>query len=155
MSFTEGKPILAFMQNQWFKDAETVKTIFEKYPDMRQNLVSRFLFAGCRSGKVLEANLGRDLCNKIIWEECSKEIGSEASSVFPADLVHMEEIFSKFKTQLKAVVCFGSVAKAGWDKLNVDKNDVHYFYAPHPTNRDILSTQFAIKLLRQEFNKLI
>lgn len=81
--------ILAFLQNQWFKDPEGVKAMFAEHPERRERYIEAFLFMGCLTGRRLKSALGEELCNQIVWEEISPEIGGHASSKFPPDLAHI------------------------------------------------------------------
>lgn len=38
--------IVAFLQNQWFKDPEGVKAMFAQHPERRERYISAFLFMG-------------------------------------------------------------------------------------------------------------
>lgn len=108
--------IVAFMQNQWFKDPAAAKRLYDKYPDHREEFIKRFLFMGCLSGRRLKIAFG-SLCDKIIWEECSPEIGGHASFNPKPDPDHIRRVLEKHKPDL--VMTFGRGAHAGvsplWD----------------------------------------
>src|SRR5580693_5868087 len=83
-----GMAILGFLQNAWFKDPVGAQKIFDRYPERRNELIARFLFAGCLTGRNLRKALGEDLCETIIWEETSPKIGGYSSARFPPEPEH-------------------------------------------------------------------
>jgi hypothetical protein len=103
--------ILAFLQNQWFKDPERVREMYAEHPEHRQRYIASFLFMGCTTGKRLEAAFGEDLCQEIIWEEASLEVAGYSAASFPADPVHIENTLLKFKPSV--VLTFGKIASNG------------------------------------------
>ena len=121
--------VLAVMQNQWFRDPESVRRIMARRPQMRRQLIARFLFAGCRSGRVLKRAFGARI-NEIVWEEASPEIGGKPSDCFRADLAHLRAVLDDVKPDI--VIGFGKIAcdalvgLVPGDKLLI---------APHPTAR--------------------
>lgn len=131
--------ILAILQNQYFKDPEHVKAIFARHPDKRNDLVRRFLFAGCLTGKRLLQAFGESLCQKIVWEEASKEIGGISSSVFKADAEHIAATILEHKPDI--VIVFGKVAQDGLTiavKSMESQAIGRWFqvlHCPHPTAR--------------------
>lgn len=85
----QRRKIVAFLQNQWFRDPERMKRIREDvhWKDKpRWHWNATWLFFGCLTGRRLLEALGEDLCSEIYWEEISPEIGGFAASAFPADL---------------------------------------------------------------------
>lgn len=104
-----NKVILAFLQNLWHKEPERVKEIYARYPSQRNDLIARFLFMGCLTGRRLMDALKPDLTSRIIWEETSREIGNYASSKFEPDLTHIENAIRKFQPDI--ILCFGKVAQ--------------------------------------------
>ncbi len=133
--------ILAFMQNQWFNNPDKVRADLARYsadPErqlkLRRRMIHYALFAGCKSGRVLTKVFG-DLCDDIIWEEASTEIGGHAASSFPADLPHMRKTIQTVEPRI--VIGFGRTA---CDALRVidaelDIAPMEVFYAPHPAAR--------------------
>lgn len=121
--------ILAVMQNQWFHDPEAVKRIVARWPQRRRDLIGRFLFAGCKSGRVLKSVFGERI-NDIVWEEASPEIGGESASCFPADLAHLRATLADVKPDI--VLGFGKIACDALAGL-VDGHDL--VVGPHPTAR--------------------
>jgi hypothetical protein len=121
--------VLAVMQNQWFRDPEAVRRIVERRPQWRRQLIARFLFAGCKSGRVLKAAFGERI-NEIVWEEASREIGGESSACFPADIAHLRATLDEVKPDI--VLGFGKVACDALAGL-VDGHDL--VVGPHPVAR--------------------
>lgn len=103
--------ILCILQNQWFKDPEGIKRIFERWPQKRNYLISTYLFMGCLTGKRLRSAFGEQLCDEIIWEEASPEIGGVSSAKFPADPKHIADAIIKHQPAM--VVALGSIAASG------------------------------------------
>lgn len=136
--------ILAFLQNMWFKDPEVIRAIFAKYPDRRNDLIARFLFMRCLTGKRLKACLGDALCSAIIWEECSPEIGDHSSSAFIADPEHMHNAIRSHNPDL--ILVLGEIAKEAFSAPQLENAnlDIPIFYGPHPAAR-----RGALKGLRQ------
>lgn len=103
--------VLAFLQNQWFRDPGRVKAIYERHPEMRNDLIRRYLFMGCLTGRRLEAAFGEDRCAEIVWEESSPEVGGHASSRFPPDAKHIANAIIQHKPDV--VFAFGKIAADG------------------------------------------
>ncbi len=124
--------ILAFLQNQWFKpiDADSVERVYARYPDRRNELIARYLFMGCLTGRRLMTALRPDLTSRIIWEETSKNIGRHSGAVFPADLEHMKAAVEKFQPDV--VICFGAIACNAISHFYVK---AYVYEAPHPASR--------------------
>lgn len=123
--------IVAFLQNQWFRDPERIKAMFAENPEHRERYISAFLFMGCLTGKRLQSVFGEDLCDAIIWEEISPEIGGYASSRFPADTAHVTRVLEKHTPTV--VLAFGKIAN---DALRSMVVDAAIIYGPHPAARN-------------------
>lgn len=136
--------IVAFLQNQWFKDPEGVKRMFAEHPDRRERYISAFLFMGCLTGKRLQSVFGEDLCDGIVWEEASREVGGKSRSLFAADRQHMMAVIQKHKPTV--ILCFGKIAAEGVKSL---PDDTPVIYGPHPAARN-----GAIKGLQQMRDEL-
>ncbi len=119
--------ILAFLQNQWFKDPARIAEIYARRPDLRRQLNARFLFAGCMTGRRLRKAFG-DLCNAIEWEEVSRQVASESSGAFPPDPDHVRQVLDEVKPDV--VVVFGKIAEG-----IVPMIDCKCVVAPHPAAR--------------------
>jgi len=88
--------IMAFLQNQWVRDPDRLKATIDRLEAhepgrgerYRRKFVHYALFSGCLTGKRLKVAFG-NLCDQIIWEEGSKEIGRHAGAFFPPDYSHI------------------------------------------------------------------
>jgi hypothetical protein len=107
--------VLAFLQNAWYRNPDKIAALFARRPERRNDLVARFLFAGCLTGRRLRQALGNDWCNRIIWEETSPRLGDHSSAKFKADQVHMLDAIDKHEPDV--IVCFGSVARDALARL--------------------------------------
>jgi len=119
--------IVAFLQNQWFQNPDKAREVYAKNPDQREELNKRFLFAGCMTGRRLQTAFGPDLCDQIIWEEVSPQIGGKSNSTFPADQKHISSVIEKHQPDI--ILTFGSLAK---DALNQWSRDEMYKCEPRP-----------------------
>lgn len=123
--------ILGVMQNQWFKRPDVIKQMIAAAADQeryRRRLITHALFAGCRSGRVLRRVFG-DLCDTIVWEEASREIGGHASSVFPPDVAHLRAVVESVSPDI--IIAFGTIARDGLTQAT----DRRIVLAPHPVAR--------------------
>ena len=136
--------VLGILQNSWFYDPPKIKRMLAQYatdPErqerLRRKLMTYALFAGCKSGRMLQQALGEAWCNAIVWENASKEIGDLSSSCFPADLPHLRKRIQEEAPDV--LVTFGKVATNACMELEhlAAHRLVDYFIAgPHPTARD-------------------
>lgn len=122
--------ILAFLQNMWFKNPEAAKDVFARHPERRNQLIGTYLFMGCLTGQRLEAAFG-DLCDTIIWEEVSPEIGGRSSAIFPADHKHMQEAIAYHKPDV--ILAFGKLASDALVELGCT---IPVIKALHPAARN-------------------
>jgi hypothetical protein len=122
--------VLAVLQNQWFHNPDNVRAILARRPEARPRIIRYSLFAGCRTGQVLRQVFG-DRCSSIIWEEASPQIGSRASSCFPADLVHLQAALDRVKPDV--VLAFGRIASDALVQLIPAGGNL--IIGPHPTAR--------------------
>jgi hypothetical protein len=122
--------VLAVLQNQWFRDPDKVRVIFERTPQARRRVIHYSLFAGCRTGQVLKEIFGEVLCREIVWEEASPDIGGKSSACFPADLAHLRAVLDDVRPDI--VLGFGKIACDALAGL-VDGYDL--VVGPHPTAR--------------------
>lgn len=132
-------PIVAFLQNQWWKNPERVKKQIADHADpekYRLRLI-RYGLSICTTGKRLEKYLlptiGPKIWEQILWENSSRHIGGKSSSAFPADPKHMRSVLNV--EQVKVVLCFGKIAKEGLDKVIVTPG-ITVLYADHPAARN-------------------
>jgi len=135
--------ILAFLQNQWFKNPERVKAIMERNPERRNQLIGTYLFMGCLTGRRLTDALGEKLCYEIIWEECSKEVGGKSAASFPADFAHICEAINKHNPDV--IIAFGKTASDALRKISPYQKVIH---GPHPAAR--LGATEGLKELAKE-----
>jgi len=126
--------VLAILQNQWFKNPAKVREIYERNPELRNRLIARFLFAGCLTGRRLRAAFG-DLCDSIIWEEASPEIGGFSASRFIPDPEHIKAAIEKHEPEI--VICLGKVAGDAVRSVCCKTNVRHpaVMFGPHPAAR--------------------
>lgn len=117
------------MQNQWFHNPTAVQAMFVRHPEYRNELIKRLLFAGCLSGRRLRQTFG-NLCDKIIWEEASRNMADHSSGAFKADLAHITASIKQHQPDL--IICFGKIAGDAVKSLTVN---VPTFFAHHPTAR--------------------
>jgi hypothetical protein len=128
--------ILAFLQNQWFRQPERVRAMYDERPDLRNEYIRHFLFMGCLTGKRLSAAFGEDICHEhIIWEEVSPEIGGAASSKFPADFEHIGTAIYKYKPRI--IVALGKSASDALEgMLGMERPPIRLICGPHPAARN-------------------
>lgn len=101
--------VVAFLQNQWFKNHDAARATLERFPNQRERLCRAWLFMGCLTGQRLKRAFGDDWCLRIIWENASDKIGGASSSCFPPDPDHIKRVLAKFNPIV--VLLFGKVAK--------------------------------------------
>lgn len=123
--------ILAFLQNMWFKDPERAREVFAAHLDRRNDLIRIYLFMGCLTGRRLEQVFGEELCQEIIWEECSPDIGGRSSAAFPADVNHMYSAILKHDP--KVILAFGVIAEGALRRIMPGRQVI---YGPHPAARN-------------------
>lgn len=143
------KTIVAFLQNLWVKNPDRVREMFARRPDGREFMLRMLLFRGGRTGKILRENLGQDLCNQIVWEESTTQIGGDAKSVFPPEPEHIRRVLLKHQPEI--VLAFGKVAaQAVFGVLPAlpPPAMVHFLSAPHPCARSAQDPRGAIRELR-------
>lgn len=141
--------IVAFLQNQWFKNPERHKGFAERYPQLREEMIRRFLFSGCKTGRILKASLGESLCKQIIWEETSREVGGHSSSIFPPDYEHINGVCLKHNPDI--IVAFGKQASEALTKRDGFE---FLFCGPHPANRRD-GTREELCDLRERIERLV
>lgn len=155
------RPVVAFLQNQWFKDVERMEKIqasfIERFhPIGREKFVETFLFYSCMTGKRIKHCFGEDLTEKIVWEETSMKMGGTASSVFKADYDHMLAVLAKHEP--KIVLAFGKVASEACRSLESEglwSPGVTLMCGPHPVARGGSSPLKAMEIMAGEVRKLL
>lgn len=149
--------VLAFLQNQWFKDPDHVREILKRTPAARQRIITYSLFAGCKTGRVLKAALGEEWCRKIVWEEASPEIGGQASAAFPADRQHILDVI--VREQPTVILAFGKIAADAVNslcpihRLTPPATIINIITAPHPAARN-LDTLELLRNVRAMLEKM-
>jgi hypothetical protein len=142
---TKLPPVLAVMQNQWFRNPDKVRSMMAKITEVdgaaaaeeyRRRVVHYALFAGCLSGRVLEKVFGKELCAHIRWDEASREIGAHASDKFPPDIPHLRALVAEVNPAV--IICFGQVAKEGISEVSTT---CPVIFAPHPAARHASARQ--------------
>ena len=141
--------IVAFLQNQWFKNPERVALLYAQHandPGRRAKLNARFLFYRSVTGKRLLNALGQDACDAIVWEEASREVGSVSSHCPPADPQHIRAVIEHFKPSI--VLAFGRIAQAGVLEANQISEGVAFklLCGPHPAARHPSASTELLKL---------
>jgi len=127
--------ILAFLQNQWFYNAGQVEPMYrrredqtiDQWWDRRARLNKAYLFYSCLTGRRLKAAFGEELCDRIIWENVSPRIASQASECFGVDQIHVDAVMAHFKPDV--VLLFGKVANSCIAPAP------HVLSGPHPAAR--------------------
>jgi hypothetical protein len=126
-------PILAFLQNQWFKNPARMEQLLNtRYAGRREDFVRTFLFWSCLTGRRLQEAFGEQLCGEIIWEEASPRIAGKSDGVFPADPQHMAAAIAKHQPQI--ILTFGAIAGAGMACIGSPDN-CYFIHGPHPAAR--------------------
>lgn len=127
--------VLAFLQNQWFRDPALAKRSIDRLiavggESARRRFIARTLFMGCLTGRRIKAAFGDDV-NRIVWEECSREIAAQASGCPMPDPTHIQQAL--FDVSPDIVLLFGAVARDA--VLPYWKGET--ILAPHPAARQI------------------
>lgn len=128
--------ILAILQNQWFKDPDRVRRLYDRYPDRRTAINRQLLFLQSKTGNILTSAFGQELVDAIVWEEASPQIGGHSGAVFPPDRAHIAQAIADHQPDI--VLAFGRMAHEGLYLLPAGplwgKASVSY---PHPTARHL------------------
>ena len=124
--------IVAFLQNQWFKDpvrAAKLRSLCVN-PERWDYYM---LFAGCVSGRRLRAAFGH-LCNEIVWANASPLICGQADACPPADPVHMASVMNQHHPDV--VLLFGNIAQDGFTASRAYRDEIKcVITGPHPACR--------------------
>lgn len=146
--------VVAIMQNQWFKNPASAERtlancVAQRGPAGREWFIARMLFMGCRTGQILQACLGEEWCERIVWEEASPKIGGHAASKFPADRAHIEEVIRRHSPRV--LLAFGKVAAD--PVVRLCGLGCTYILLPHPCARGV-DTREPIRGARQALDIL-
>lgn len=136
--------IVAILQCAWVRNPERVRAIYARHPDQREDVTARLLFMGyprCSlTGKRLRDAFGAELCDRIVWEESSTDIGGTSGAVFPPDPRHIEAVIEKHRPGV--VLTFGKVADTGLELARLVESpgcvalrSFLHVRAPHPAAR--------------------
>ena len=136
--------ILAFLQNLWVKDPRYTYDFFKKYPNSRNNIIKSLLFMGCLTGRRIKKAFGWELADRIIYDECTKEIANNPKTICNPDLEHIKETLNKFKPD--RVITFGAIAYKAVSKV-FPKDKI--FKSPHPAARQ-KNTMDKLKSIAKE-----
>lgn len=120
--------VVAFLQNVWVHDPERLRRIFEREPEIREEMIARLLFMGCFTGGRLTKAFG-DLCDEIVWEETTLEIAGNPKTILPAQPEHIREVLARHNP--KIVLTFGRIAFEAIKPLWTG----HLISLPHPAAR--------------------
>lgn len=121
---------LAFLQNQWVRNPERVRSYIEKDGERyRRHFVSYALFAGCLTGRRIKAAFGGRIDN-IAWDNISPQIGGRSSSVFPPDPQHIRRQIAYHQPAF--LLAFGAVAR---NALENHPTNLPIIHGPHPAAR--------------------
>lgn len=122
--------VVAFLQCQWARNPDKMRVIYRGASlERRARLNRAFLFYSCITGRRLTTAFGEDLCDEIIWEETTTEIGGESSFKPLPDPAHIRSVLSHFKPDI--ILTFGRVA---FDAVSPLVN-MPVIAAPHPAAR--------------------
>lgn len=127
--------IVAFLQNMWVKNPTNIhamlareKTDFNR-ERLRLRLIKFALFRGCITGRRLKSSFGEELCDRIIWEETTREIADNPKTIFPAQPEHIRNVIETHQPQV--IVAFGRIAAEAVQPIWNGR----LFLAPHPAAR--------------------
>lgn len=124
------RDILCIMQNQWLKNPERHRRSIDRFGEEYRRRALRYaLFAGCKTGRVLQTVFG-DLIERMEFEEASREIASKASGSFPADLDHIRRAIDHYNPSF--ILTFGKTASEAIRLIDPDEPTLHL---PHPCAR--------------------
>ena len=136
------KKIVAFLQNMWFKDPPVMQAQLQRFLEVdpisgRERFIRTWLFWSCLTGKRLRRAFGQDLCDEIIWEEGSPEIGGKSSSVFKPKYSHIHRVIEKHNPAI--ILAFGKVviptARLVVQKMMQPGKQPVLIVGPHPAAR--------------------
>lgn len=141
--------VLAFLQNQWFKDPERMQRMLETtFKGNREEFNKRLLFFGSLTGRRLLAALGQEWCDRIIWENASPLMAGQSSGVFPPDTDHMRAVLEKHRPRV--VLLFGRVAIEGF-YAQLWRQEVKVIPCCHPAARS--NSALSLKVLRDALDR--
>jgi hypothetical protein len=136
MSDIQEYPVVAFLQNCWFRPT-TARHIIDSY--LTDQKFRRRVLSMSMSGKRLERAFGAAF-RRIWWDNASQGVGVIPSAKFPADPKHMLNVIRQVKP--KAVICLGNVAADGYVSIMADAASADY-QVPLPMDHEFSKTEPA------------
>lgn len=146
--------IVAFLQNMWVKDPVRIQGILDLHPHSREFIIRHLLFRKCRTGKILKATLGTQLCELIVWEETTMKVAGDATTIFPPDYDHIQRVINKHSPDV--VIGMGKVAAQAVFKVanemmrGAQDFQFNFFSVPHPCARPAQDPIGALTELKQK-----
>lgn len=104
---------LAILQNVWVREPARLEAIFAKPEfapgsDKRCEFLRRLMFAGCKTGRVLEKYFPD--CQEWIYEEATPIVGGKPSDAPGWSIRHVEQVLRA--QSYDVIITFGAAAKA-------------------------------------------
>ena len=130
--------ILAFFQNMWVESPKAVYKMLDRNKDnpmFWNQTCKNLMFMGCKTGRVLRQAFG-DLADKMIYDECTKEICNNPKTIPKADYKHIRETIKRIKPEI--IITFGEVAfkAVNWEHGRL-RNPAVLIKCPHPAARQV------------------
>ncbi len=132
------------------RDPEKVRRSLEREEDLeiraehRLRYIEYALFAGCLTGRRLEAVFSKELCEEIVWEEANPTIAGNPRDYYPPDPEHINAVLDKHKPE--AVLTF---TRKGQDVIRALCEGRHcvVISGPHPAARHsgVMDELFGMK----------
>lgn len=151
-----NKPVLAFLQNMWVKDPARVKASIARHGEaFRLELMRRFLFAGCKTGRNLTKTFGDELLAQMTFEETTREIAGDAKTILLVDTHHIHECIEKHRPRI--VVAFGQIAHDAVSMVADQWTGQPFVYvkAHHPASRHPASWNSLLEAAAKIQNELV
>ena len=139
-------PVVAFLQNCWFKPGTNPELIRRYLTDQK---FRRLILARSMSGGRLLRAFGEDDYRRIWWDNASEYVASTSPGKSAADTEHKKRVLHQVMP--RGILCFGSIASVGMDSLvmrhkqetgmNFLPENVLWHYFPHPNARGLRQSQ--------------
>lgn len=129
--------VVAFMQCLWLKNAVAGRLSQDRMDAIgkRERWLRTLLFYGGKSGTVLRQTLGDEWCDRIVWDEITRQIGDHSAACFPPDYDHIKAVLAKHRPTV--VVAVGSQAKTALEAFTAPS--WRLLCVPHPAARGSLA----------------
>ena len=126
---------IVIMQNMWVKDPAIVKEILNRHPGAWQECVKRFLFSGCKTGRIFQQCWSNKVCELCVWDESTFEIADNPRWVPNYDGMHMLNAIKQMKPNI--IILVGKQARDGFASIchYVDYGEPSIFSCQHPCAR--------------------